>query len=160
MTVMASIFDYDRLTPSRARKIAEAIRTDRQAAKGFTEKTLGRLAKLIPKEGNVSAEQVEEAFLIAVEVRKIFNAAELNIWDFFPTFPNPEERSLLGHVFISAVEGRPLRDIIGDIQRRTGSRKDAGEFLFKATAFKKSQVASDLAGRISAQLLQTEAKKQ
>jgi hypothetical protein len=67
--------------------------------------------------------------------------------------------SLLGHVFISAVEGRPLREIIGDIQRREG-RMDAGEFLFNATAFKKSQVGSDLAGRISAQLLQTATKKQ
>jgi hypothetical protein len=159
MRIMASIFEYDRLTPSRSRKIAEAIHSDRRAAESFTEKTLDRLAKLIPKEGNFPAEHLEEAFLIAVEVRKIFNAAELNIWDFFPTFPNLEERSLLGHVFISAVEGRPLREIIGDIQRREG-RMDAGEFLFNATAFKKSQVGSDLAGRISAQLLQTATKKQ
>jgi len=129
---MPSIFEYDRLTPSRTREIAEAIRADPHAAKMFAEKMLSRLTRVIPDEGIVCAGQLEEAFLIAVETRKIFSAAKLDIWKFFE---KPRARSLLGHVFISAVDGRSLREIIGDAQRQSGT----SEFRFDAATFKEKQ---------------------
>jgi len=129
---MPSMFEYDRLTPSRAREIAEAIRADPEAAQAFADKTVERLAKIIPDDGVVRAERLEEAFLIAVETRKIFSAAKLDIWKFFE---KPRARSLLGHVFISAVDGRSLREIIGDAQRQSGT----SEFRFDAATFKEKQ---------------------
>jgi hypothetical protein len=106
---MEGLFNYDRMTPSRSRKIAAAISGDREKAREFADISVDRLAVLIPRIGTVRIEQLEEAFIMALEIRKVFDAANLSIWDFFP---RPSPPSLLGHVFISAVEGVSLRDLV------------------------------------------------
>ena len=131
---MTALPDYDRLTPSRVRKIALLIRTDRAKARELANKTVSSLAGLIPDRGIVGVEKVEEAFLAAIEMRKIFAAAELQIWDFFP---RPTARSLLGHIFISAVEGASLREIVAEAARL--SSDDGLSFDVERFALRQSQ---------------------
>jgi hypothetical protein len=130
----AGIFEFDRLTPVRIEQIAKDIRY-RPVAKDFAEKTVARLSSVIPLHGNVRGEQIEAAFLMATEVRKIFKTANLDIWEFFP---RPPELSLLGYVFISAVNGLSLGHIIRELEARPGVKQGDG-FLFDATAFSKSE---------------------
>lgn len=113
----SDLFKYDRLTPSRARKIAEAIRSDPEDARAFENATVEKLARLIPPAGEVRLDRVEQAFLIAVEAQKLFDAAACDIWAYFPKYP---ERSLLGEIFVRAVEGASLREIVESAASETG----------------------------------------
>jgi hypothetical protein len=127
-------FFEPRLTPTQVHRIAGTIHKDPALAHAFAHEVIDRLVKLIPDDGLVPAERLEEAFVMAVEVRRIFELSELNIWDFFQ---RPQARSLLGHVFISAVDGRSLSDIIREAQARGDTKQGDGRYLFDATAFKR-----------------------
>jgi hypothetical protein len=124
---MNDLFNYDRLTPSRIRKLAEVIHNDHEMAREFAAVTVERLARLVPDSGMVQIERLEEAFVIALETRKIFDVAGLDLWSFFP---REQPCSLLGHVFSCAVDGASLRDIVG--AARSGSRGPNDELLFDA----------------------------
>lgn len=125
-------FYKDRMTPSQVRNVAETISADPTVAKIFAQEIIDRLVKLIPRDGLVSAERLEDAFMIAVDVRKIFSLSKLDIWEFFPRYKEP---SLLGYVFVSAVDGRSLSEVIQEAQAICGLKKDTDDFLFDATAF-------------------------
>jgi hypothetical protein len=125
------------LAPDSARETVKRIRREPLYGLMFAHKVLARLEELIPRDQRVRIEDLEEAFLIATETRAIFSRAGVDIWKFFP---RPQHRSLLGEVFISAVDGLALADIIEKVGARAGSKNERGELWFDAAKLNTADV--------------------